>query len=80
MHFPSSECIYAEDGQKYTSELAYLDSDLRQTDFHCKLFPGINVRVVGLFKSSLQFMELVGGERGSIPPMFFLRSVKILQR
>lgn len=51
----------------------YLHSDLRQVDLQRQLLPAVHVRVVGLFESSLQLVQLEGGECCSVPAVFLLR-------
>lgn len=50
----------------------YLHSDLRQVNFQRQLLSAVHVRVMGLFKRSLQFVELESGERRPVPTVFLL--------
>jgi len=50
----------------------YLHSDLRQVDLQRQLLPAVHVRVVGLLESSLEFVELEGGERCPVPTVLLL--------
>lgn len=52
--------------------LVYLHSDLRQVDLQGQLLPAVHVRIMGLFESSFQFVELEGGECGPVPTVFLL--------
>lgn len=58
---------------------AYLHSDLRQVDFERQLLSAVHVRVVGLLKRPLQFMELEGGEGGPVPTVFLLGVLVVRQ-
>ena len=57
-----------------------MDSDFGQVDFHGKLFSGVDVRVVRLFKSSLQLVQLVRGEGRPVPTMLLLGVVGVLHK
>lgn len=50
----------------------YLHSDLRQVDLQRQLLPAVHVRVMGLFESPLQFVELESGECRPVPTVFLL--------
>lgn len=47
----------------------YLHSGFSQVDFECQLLSGVDVRVVGLGKNPLQFLQLRAGERGPDAPL-----------
>ena len=64
---------------KIEEKLLYLHANLRQIDFHGELLPGIDVWIMRFFESSFQLVKLIGGERGSIPPMFLLGPIRILK-
>lgn len=49
---------------------AYLHSHFWEVNFHGQLFTAVNVGVVGLLEGTLQFVQLVGGEGGSVAPVF----------
>ena len=55
----------------------YLNSDFWQVDFHCQFLPAVNIRIVTLLKSPLQFMELVGGEGCPVAAVLLLVRVII---
>lgn len=57
----------------------YLHSDLRQVDFQRQLLSAVHVRVVGLLKRPLQFMELESGEGRSVPTVFLLGVLVVRQ-
>lgn len=48
----------------------YLDPGLGELRPLCQLLPGINIRVVGSLKSSLQLFKLFCCESGSAPALF----------
>lgn len=50
----------------------YLHSDLRQVHLQGQFLSAVHVRIMGLLESSFQFVELEGGERGSVPTVFLL--------
>jgi len=47
-----------------------LDSCLCQSDFHGQFLPGKDIRVVGSGECFLQFVQLEGGKRCSVSPLF----------
>lgn len=51
---------------------AHLDSDFRQVNLHGQLFAAVHVRVVRLLERPLQLVQLIRGERGTVPPVLLL--------
>lgn len=60
-----------------TTPPSYLNSHFGQVDLHRQFLSAVHVRIVGFLKSSLQFMQLVGGEGRTVPPVLFLGLVFI---
>lgn len=50
----------------------YLNSDFWEVDLHGELLTAVHVRVVGLLKGTLQFMQLIGGEGGAVASVLLL--------
>lgn len=51
---------------------SYLNSDLWEVDLHGQLLSAVHIRVVRLLEGSLQLVQLVSGEGGSVTPVFLL--------
>lgn len=88
MHFPSPREIIAPHKQTdYTLGgwfscavlRTYLHSDLRQVHLQRQLLSAVHVRVMGLFKRPLQFVELESGERRPVPTVFLLGVLVVRQ-
>lgn len=60
-------------------KVAHLHSDLRQVDLQGQLLSAVHVRVVGLLKGAFQFVQLEGGEGGSVPTVLFLLVLVVWQ-
>lgn len=49
---------------------AYLNSNFWEVDFHRQLFSTVYIWVVGLLKGTLELVQLIGGEGGSVASVF----------
>lgn len=51
---------------------SYLNSDFREVHLHGQLLSAVHIWVVGLLESTLQLVQLVGGEGGAVASVFLL--------
>lgn len=49
----------------------YLNSDFWQVDFNGELFSAVHVGIVGPFEGSLELVQLIGGESGTVAAVLF---------
>lgn len=57
--------------------LTHLNTYFREVDLHGELFPGVDVRVVGLFERSLELVQLIGREGRPVTTMLLLAPVAV---